>query len=544
MIRVSPVSAGFAALLLFSAAAGAQSQEPGTTFSGTVEVKEAEVEVLVTDRDGKPVSGLTAQDFKIVEDGQPVEITNLSPTAAQPFVLGVFLDEVSLNGPSRNLALKGLKSFFASTLRPGDRAIIFRYPGSLEIQGEPTGDAAALGAILDRIALTAPRGMITIQARNSLQSDILQALPPGQERDLEAAMANAALLLERLRQYGRVRADETRATLLALQQAIALMASLPERKALFVMSGGLPMSPGADLLDMWNEKYAEFSSRLGVTPLETAEWDATRLVQDTADRANAAGVTLHVLGSPETGAASAVAAGAIGARSGWDPEESDRGLQGLAAATGGRLVTEMQNPAAFLAAAGRDIGAGYLLGYTPAAKEKKGRHKLRITVRDGLLRARYREERIEGATGDPLLRAALAALWAGAGANPLKAEIAVEEQAPEKDGRFRVTAILSLPLAAVFVQPQEHFHVAHLTLAIAARDGKGRISGAPRSEFPIEIPNEKLLSAVGQSAGYRFTLYLSPGESMVAVALRDDGSGVESVLRTSLQAGAAAAAGR
>ncbi|HEV8580577.1 MAG TPA: VWA domain-containing protein [Thermoanaerobaculia bacterium] len=541
---MSPAWAGFAALLLVSAAADAQSQEPGTTFSDTVNVDVAEVEVLVTDRDGKPVSGLTPQDFKIVEDGQPVEVTNLSATSSQPLVLGIFLDEVSLSGPSRNLAVKGLKSFLASTLRPGDRAIIFRYTGSLEMQGEPTGDAAALGALLDRIAGTAPRGMILIQERSSLRSDILQALPPGQERDQGAAMANAALLIDRLRQYGRMRAEAARTTLLAMQQAIALLATLPERKALFVMSGGLPMSPGADLLDLWNDKYQEFASQLGVSPLENVEWDATRLVQDTADRANTAGITLHVLGSPETGAVSASAAGAIGARSGWDPEESDRALQTLAAATGGRVVTEMQNPAPFLEAAGRDIDAGYVLAYTPAMKGKKGRHKLKVTVRDGQLNARHREERIDGAIGDPLLRAALAALWAGAGANPLKADLTVEEQTPEKDGRFRVTAILSLPLASVFVQPQEHFHIAHLTLAIAARDGKGRISGAPRTEFPIEIPNEKLLSAVGQSAGYRFTLYLAPGESLVAIAVRDDGSGVESVLRTSLKAGAEAAAAR
>jgi hypothetical protein len=214
----------------------------------------------------------------------------------------------------------------------------------------------------------------------------------------------------------------------------------------------------------------------------------------------------------------------------------------LAAGTGGRVVTDLQNPAPFLEGVGRDIGAAYVIGYTPAPPGKKARHRIKVTVRGGELLARYREERFDGTGGDPLLRRAISTLWAGGGANTLKAELSVEEQTKEEDGRFRVSAIVSLPIASVLLRPQEHFHVAHLTVAIVARDGKGHITGAPRAEFPIEIPNEKLLSAPGQTAGYRFTMHLAPGESIVAVALRDDMSGAESVLRIPLTTGAEAAA--
>jgi hypothetical protein len=229
-------------------------------------------------------------------------------------------------------------------------------------------------------------------------------------------------------------------------------------------------------------------------------------------------------------------------RPGNDPEDSDRAVRTLAAGTGGRVVTDLQNPAPFLEGVGRDIGAAYVIGYTPGPPGKKARHRIKVTVRGGELLARYREERFDGTGGDPLLRRAISTLWAGGGANTLKAELSVEEQTKEEDGRFRVSAIVSLPIASVLLRPQEHFHVAHLTVAIVARDGKGHITGAPRAEFPIEIPNEKLLSAPGQTAGYRFTMHLAPGESIVAVALRDDMSGAESVLRIPLTAGAEAAA--
>jgi hypothetical protein len=96
---------------------------------------------------------------------------------------------------------------------------------------------------------------------------------------------------------------------------------------------------------------------------------------------------------------------------------------------------------------------------------------------------------------------------------------------------------VALPLTSVVVQPKEHFHVGHLTVAVAARDGKGRLSGLPHDDFPVEIPNERLLSAPGQSAGYRFTVHLAPGESVLAVALRDDLSGAEGIARLLLDPG-------
>lgn len=545
-----PASVVLAALLLLPAAASAQASpsgttppQSGTTFSDTVEVREAEVEVLVTDRDGRPVPDLTAEDFRVLEDGKPVEVTHVSSTAAQPLVVGVFLDDTSLLGSSRGVALSGLRRFFASILRPGDRILLVRYDGSLEIQGEPTGDLSALNAALDRIGKTASRGVMLLQERSAIQQHLFQAMPPGGERpaEREMALSEATETLNDLRRYSEMRSETTKAALGALQQTLALLTTLPERKALVYLGGGLPMSPGEDLRELWMDKYAEFASQLGgISPLESANWDASRLIQETADRANAAGITLHTLALPEAGGAMTSSRGAVGARSGWDPEDSDRAVRTLASATGGRVVTDLQNPTPFLEAAARDLGSAYVVGYTPSPEGgKKGRHKIEVSVRGGALAARFREERFDGKAMDPLLRRALAALWAGGETNPLKAELSIEEQVKEEDGRFRVTAILAFPLASVLVQPQEHYHVGHLTLAVAVKDGKGRLSGVPRADVPVEIPNQRLLSAPGQTAGYRFTVHLFPGQSILAVAMRDDLSGTEGVIRTSLDPAAA-----
>src|SRR5258707_8475528 len=54
---------------LFALAAAAQVNE-------VIEVRVVEVEVVVTDAHGKPVSGLTKNDFELREGGKPREITN------------------------------------------------------------------------------------------------------------------------------------------------------------------------------------------------------------------------------------------------------------------------------------------------------------------------------------------------------------------------------------------------------------------------------------------------------------------------------------
>ena len=55
--------------------AGAQGS-PSSTFTETLDVEVVNVEVYVTNRKGEPITGLTAGDFQILEDGKPVQVTN------------------------------------------------------------------------------------------------------------------------------------------------------------------------------------------------------------------------------------------------------------------------------------------------------------------------------------------------------------------------------------------------------------------------------------------------------------------------------------
>ncbi len=521
MIFVSPVSVGLLALLLAPLLAGAQTPGSETVFSGSVDVTVAEVEVFVTDRDGKPVPDLKREDFQVTEDGKPAEVTGVSPGSTQHVNFAVFFDQTTMDLASRNTALAGLRRFFESGLRPGDRVLLASWDGSLEVRPEATADPEALRATLDRLGASVPSGVRSAREHNTVRLEIAEANPLDDEAGRGMAIAQATAALDNLRNYARQRADETRATFSALQQTLVLLAGLPERKVLLYVGGGPPLRPGADLFTSWQGRFGPLGSSLGFSPIEASRYETGPQVQEVVDRANGAGISLFALALPMGGARS-------------DAEDSGRALRTLAGGTGGRVVTDVANPASFLELVGRDLSSSYLVGYSLPATRKPGGHRIEVTVRGGALVARHREARRDGDPGDPLLRQALAGLWAGGTggeANPLRAELSFEDEGKDDLGLLKVTATVVFPLATLLVQPQENFHVGHLTLAVAARDGKGKISGVPRAEIPVEIPNDHLLSAPGQTAGYRFTLHLNPGESVVAVALRDDNSGIQGIVR-------------
>ncbi|HNX50917.1 MAG TPA: hypothetical protein PKL08_12190, partial [Thermoanaerobaculaceae bacterium] len=76
------------AVLAVAGSALAQQSPPIDPVRASSQVSVVNVEVVVTDRDGKPVTDLTAADFEVSEDGKPQAITNFLagslPAASTP----------------------------------------------------------------------------------------------------------------------------------------------------------------------------------------------------------------------------------------------------------------------------------------------------------------------------------------------------------------------------------------------------------------------------------------------------------------------------
>src|SRR3954464_12175095 len=146
-----------ATLLLVLPLPAQQAPIPHQPFPESIDISVANVEVTVTDREGRPVRGLTRGDFALFVDGRKVEAVNFSeiakgspappqeaspapataegapapqqaapppPPEAPPLSLVVFVDNDNLRPFGRNRVLRQLKDFLDSTVGPRDRVML------------------------------------------------------------------------------------------------------------------------------------------------------------------------------------------------------------------------------------------------------------------------------------------------------------------------------------------------------------------------------------------------------------------------------------
>src|SRR5215203_3551610 len=90
-----------------------------------VETQLVSVPVLVTDREGRALKGLRAEDFLLLEDGRPQKITNFSTTEA-PFEVALLLDTSGSTREDVGLIRAAARAFIEA-LRPGDRVAILSF---------------------------------------------------------------------------------------------------------------------------------------------------------------------------------------------------------------------------------------------------------------------------------------------------------------------------------------------------------------------------------------------------------------------------------
>jgi len=117
-----------------------------------VETQLVSVPAVVTDRAGRPVAGLKADNFLIYEDGRPQKIANFATTEA-PFEVALLLDTSGSTRADVGLIRRAALSF-VEALRPGDRVAVVAF--STKQEGESKLAAVEVLSFLtdDRKALS------------------------------------------------------------------------------------------------------------------------------------------------------------------------------------------------------------------------------------------------------------------------------------------------------------------------------------------------------------------------------------------------------
>jgi hypothetical protein len=222
-----------------------------------------------------------------------------------------------------------------------------------------------------------------------------------------------------------------------------------------------------------------------------------------------------------------------------DDRAQDATMGMMAAVTGGRRLTDNAKLDEQLAEVAQELASFYSLGYRPPSPGDGKYHRIAVKVRRKGAVARYREGYLDTGEIRGAAERTIAAAILGSGTNPLGITVACREQEPREDGAFLVPVAVAVPLGELVLTPERGHHSARISVLSVVRDKRGGLSEVNERQYPIEINNEELLSAVEQQATFVLGMVLRGGEYRIAVSVRDDHSSVESTVFVDVNVGAA-----
>ncbi len=547
-----------ASLLLPPSAVMAQSSAEDPTFFESIDVSVVNVEVIVTGKDDKRVTGLTQDDFEVFEDGKRVELSYFyakegeAPAAAsetaveegsavasvpedQQAYLAIFVDNQNLAAAGRNRVLTSVKEFLQNQLGPRDRVLLATYngPGAVSVQQSPTRDPQALVAAIDEIAKSST-GASNLDLR-MIVTEIDQSVD--EEEDERVALMDAESAYSSVEMYAQQAYNKAKSTVAALEQFINGLSGLPGRKAVLYISGGVSLRPAEAIYAAWEQKFGRLNQSENIASrMNTLDIDVTQHFERLAARANANRITFYSLGVPN-----ALDGGTASSRgfTSWsrtqdltEMNSTGQSMFMLAGPTGGLAQFDNISPKDLLTRMREDLDSFYSLGYIPSHRRTGKNHKIEVKVKRPGLTARYRESFRDRTTQELMTDQTMSALLFGSDANPLEVAVELQDVVGEKTKKDEklVQLTVKLPMSKLVLLPQEQVHEGSVSVFLAVRDSNGRNSDITQVKIPVRIPNDRLMASLGQTAGYRTRLVMRPGEHTVAVGVRDELANVSSTV--------------
>ncbi len=534
-----------------AAAAQAASEE---SFVDIVNVSVVNVDVYVTDKQGRPVTGLKREDFQLFENGRPVEVTNFyavnegkavtPPEAAaaapapvvqeaapappppepeqaqtpedQRLRLILYIDNFNLRPFNRNRVMRELRAFIGQKLTKGDQLMLVTYDRELHIRRTFTSDPGLIAAAMLDLEKISAQGVHA----DSDRRDTLQRIEDSQTVAEAEGYA---------RSYAQSTYNDMSFSVDALKKLIDSLAGMPGRKAVVYVSDGLQMISGQDVFYALQNKYGEQSTSL----TQTLEFDMSRRLTELTAQANANRITFYTIDAAGLRVYDSVSAENRG------PGPSSPGLsqlvdsvrisnlqsplQMLAERTGGKAIINTNVVMPQLERMARDFNTYYSLGYAPSHYGDGRYYKVEVKLKNRKdVVVRHREGYRDKSTDARMTDGTLAALSFPFEENPLGVAVEFGQPKSRDDGYFLVPVIVRIPIGKLVLVPREQTEEAKVRLFIAAIDSDGRTSDVQQTPVPISIPKAEVTTAQSKQYVYSVTLMMRGGDQRVAVGVRDD----------------------
>jgi len=374
----------------------ALSQEKKNPNDDTIKLRGelVQIDVLVTDKNNKPVGGLKREDFELYDNDKPVTITNFSyeevknlrmaagkeagqsatlPQAitAQELhrMVAFVIDTLHMNIGSMYQTRKMLQDFVENQMKPGDLVLILSTGGGSGLLQQFTADRRLLSQAINRLrplyftnALTPYR---TLERRNTSLSDsnlTFRRLPGA--LSMPDAGVNAQGYIDPLE------TADVRETLDRLNDVVKAMSKMPGRKVTMFVSQGFRLYRTDTTSDL--ARTMALAARANVVFYAI---DPAGLVYD--------GITAGDAFQPAEGQSIGIAAIDLMRVNQNDRREAQGSLSRIASETGGKFFHNNNDIINGLSNFLDENSAYYMLGFQPDSKRWDGKfHKIKVMVRD------------------------------------------------------------------------------------------------------------------------------------------------------------------
>ena len=509
-----------------------------------VEVSVTSIDVIVTDSKGNRVPGLTKEDFQVLQDGVPQNITNFYAVTGGKVLLEdgqtvsieepkaaavvpqelkaryvIYIDNLNIQPLNRNRMFKRLKEFVQQTVGKQAEAMVVVFNRSLKIRKKMTDDPSEILQVLEEIEGETGGASSQVGDRKDTLQRINDATSPDQAESIA-------------RQYAEAYRNDLEFSVDGIRDTVNGLAGMPGRKVLVYVSEGLPATVGLEMYDVIQQKFQE-----NANSLSQFEFDMNSRYASIVQAANAQGVTIWALDASGLQVDDMITA----ENKTMDVRPSSfimrtnmqAPLQLMAEQTGGMAAINTNDWKSSLDDLASDFSNFYSIGYRSTKATVDKPHSIEVIVKRKGMHARTRRGLVEKSLETRTAETVVANLHYPRIDNPLNISVAMGQAKPYDRENYLMPVRISIPMSKLGLVPSGDRYEGNFSVYFVVLDASDKQSDLAVQRQKVEVPVADFQKAQGKDYYYDVSLICVPGGQKLSVALRDGVTNVTSFVQKS-----------
>ena len=529
----------------------------GLAFVERLELTVVNIDVFVTDHDGNAITGLTKDDFTLLQDGQKRTLSHFAPfteevisrivaeegdvasgpqlapaetpaaeeenspglrPVVKPVYIVLFIDNENIRPMDRNRVLNQAQRFLREVMYPHVQVMVVSYQRSLKVAQTFTNDSRQISD-----ALRAVRKMNAARpTQDTERKKILSQFASLQSGGTRGDERDRIDIENRIRSFAEVTANELDFAINAVREVSVTLSGLVGRKYLIHVSSGMPMVPAKDLMYQYSTTFQTRS-----TLAMEARLNHRRHYSSLASAANSQGVTLYTIDASGLGGTgggvSAEYAGSIDPITmGLYVINQQEPLLYMAEKTGGRAILSANDITPGLELFRQDLFSYYSLGYTISGSGGDTVHRLTVELPDHPgYELNYRRSFVEKSLESKIQDRVFSGLTFELDDNPMAVSVDTKIAVPTGEGNSILPIEIGFPLESIALVPEGEDYVGQVVVFVAVRDDQGRQSDLQQREHEIRVAREDIGRIQSDRWVVEMKLLMKPARYRIVVGVMD-----------------------